>query len=89
MLFRSVPAYTLAVRELFPARGAGWRIGVVFLFGTGGMALGGWLGGWLFDLMGHYQFAFFAGVIFNLANLSIICYLIWLAGVKKPAYAEA
>ncbi len=84
-----VPAYTLAVRELFPARGAGWRIGVVFLFGTGGMALGGWLGGWLFDLVGHYQFSFFTGVIFNLANLSIICYLIWLAGVKKPAYEEA
>ncbi len=77
-----VPAYTLAVRELFPAREAGWRIGVIFLCGMSGMALGGWLGGWIFDLTGHYQYAFVTGVIFNLANLSIICWLLWMAGMR-------
>jgi len=75
-----VPAYTLAVRELFPAREAGWRIGIIFMCGTTGMALGGWLGGWIFDLTGHYQWAFVTGVVFNLANLSIICFLLWLTG---------
>ncbi|NKB58397.1 MAG: MFS transporter [Alphaproteobacteria bacterium] len=83
-----VPAYTLAIRELFPAREAGWRIGVIFLCGMSGMALGGWLGGWIFDLMGHYQFAFVTGVFFNLANLSIICFLLWLAG-GRAAHAVA
>ena len=77
-----VPAYTLAIRELFPAREAGWRIGVIFLCGMSGMALGGWLGGWIFDLMGHYQYAFVTGVAFNLANLSIICFLLWIAGSR-------
>ncbi len=77
-----VPGYTLAVRELFPAREAGWRIGVIFLCGTSGMALGGWLGGFIFDLTGHYQYAFVAGVVFNLANLSIVCFLLWLAGAR-------
>jgi MFS family permease len=83
-----VPAYTLAVRELFPAREAGWRIGVIFLCGMGGMALGGWLGGWIFDLTGHYQWAFVTGVVFNLANLSIICFLLWLTGARSlmPAF---
>ena len=84
-----VPAYTLAVRELFPAREAGWRIGVIFMCGTTGMALGGWLGGWIFDLTGHYQWAFVTGVIFNLGNLSIICFLLWLAGRRPLASATA
>ena len=84
-----VPAYTLAVRELFPAREAGWRIGVIFMCGTTGMALGGWLGGWIFDLTGHYQWAFATGVIFNLGNLSIICFLLWLAGRRPLAGATA
>jgi MFS family permease len=84
-----VPAYTLAVRELFPAREAGWRIGVIFMCGTSGMALGGWLGGWIFDLTGHYQYAFTTGVFFNLVNLSIVCFLLWLAGSRPMATATA
>lgn len=82
-----VPAYTLAVRELFPAREAGWRIGVIFLCGTSGMALGGWLGGYIFDLTGHYYYAFVTGVLFNLVNLSIICFLLWLAGARNTSNA--
>jgi MFS family permease len=82
-----VPAYTLAVRELFLAREAGWRIGVIFLCGTSGMALGGWLGGYIFDLTGHYYYAFVTGVLFNLVNLSIICFLLWLAGTRNTANA--
>ena len=84
-----VPAYTLAVRELFPARVAGWRIGVIFMCGTSGMALGGWLGGVIFDFTGHYQYAFTTGVVFNLMNLSIICFLLWLAGARPMATAAA
>ena len=57
-----VPCYAIIVRELFPLRQVGWRIGIVFLFGTIGMALGGWLGGQIFDLTGSYHSAFLVGV---------------------------
>jgi MFS family permease len=72
-----VPSYALAVRELFPAAEAGWRIGVVFLGGTIGMALGGWLGGAIFDLTGAYHAAFLTGFVFNLANLVLVVQLVW------------
>lgn len=84
-----VPAYALAVRELFPDSEAGWRIGVVFLFGTVGMALGGWLGGWVFDLTGTYQIAFMTGVFFNLVNLMVIGALIWQEGASTRTQAAS
>ncbi|HET6520962.1 MAG TPA: MFS transporter, partial [Geminicoccaceae bacterium] len=67
-----VPAYALIVRELFPSAEAGWRIATVFFFGTIGMALGGWLGGLIFDLAGGYRLAFLVGVGFNLTNLALV-----------------
>jgi len=67
-----VPSYALIVRELFPAGQAGWRIGAVILFGSIGMALGGWLGGHIFDLTGSYRNAFLVGVAFNLGNLALV-----------------
>lgn len=82
-----VPAYALAVRELFPARDTGWRMGVVFLFGTVGMALGGFLGGWIFDLAGHYHMAFLVGITFNVVNLIAIITLLWLKGARIGALA--
>jgi len=84
-----VPAYALAVRELFPARDAGWRMGVVFLFGTVGMALGGFLGGWIFDLAGHYHMAFLVGVVFNVTNLMAILTALWLKGPRFGNLAAA
>jgi predicted MFS family arabinose efflux permease len=47
-------------------------MGAVFLGGLGGMALGGWLGGYIYDLTASYQMAFLIGVLFNLANLVIV-----------------
>ncbi|HEX5795558.1 MAG TPA: MFS transporter [Geminicoccaceae bacterium] len=67
-----VPCYALIVRELFPAGQAGWRIGAVILFGSIGMALGGWLGGQIFDLTGSYRSAFLVGGAFNLGNLALV-----------------
>jgi len=67
-----VPSYALIVRELFPASHAGRRIATVILFGTIGMALGGWLGGHIFDLTGSYRNAFLVGVAFNLGNLALV-----------------
>jgi MFS family permease len=71
-----VPCYALIVRELFPAAQAGRRIGWIVLFGTIGMALGGWLGGQIFDLTGSYRSAFLVGVAFNLGNLVLVATLL-------------
>ncbi len=53
-----VPSYAIIVREIFPERGAAWRMAIVFLGGTLGMAIGGSLGGYLFDTTGSYSYAF-------------------------------
>src|ERR1700709_2762656 len=48
-----IPAYVLAVRELFPASEASWRIPTVLLFTGGGMAVGSWIAGLLYDHFGY------------------------------------
>jgi MFS family permease len=64
-----VPAYVLAIRELFPASQASWRIPALLLCSGAGMAWGGWLAGAIYDYIGFYAAAFAAGIVFNLANL--------------------
>lgn len=71
-----IPAYVLAVRELFPASEAGWRIPAVLLFSGSGMAAGGWLAGLLYDRFGFYAPAFGAGVAFNIFNLIVVATLV-------------
>jgi predicted MFS family arabinose efflux permease len=63
-----IPAYVLAVRELFPASEASWRVPSVLLFSGSGMAFGGWLAGAIYDYAGYYAIAFAAGIVFNVAN---------------------
>ena len=55
---------------------AGRRLGVILLFGTLGMALGGWFAGYLFDSTGRYRPAFVVGAAANVANLVIVLALI-------------
>ena len=68
--------YPVLVREYLPRAEAGRRLGVILLFGTLGMALGGWLAGYIFDSTGSYTPAFLAGAAFNVTNLIIILGLI-------------
>ena len=68
--------YPVIVRENFPPTQSGRRLGVVLLFGALGMALGGWLAGFIFDLSGSYPPAFLIGVGFNVLNLILIMALI-------------
>jgi MFS family permease len=82
-----VPCYAIIVRELFPIRQVGSRIGIVFLFGTIGMALGAWLGGQIFDLTGSYHPAFLVGVAFNLGNLALVGALLLRQGWRVPSPA--
>ncbi len=67
-----VPSYAMIVHEIFPPEQVGRRIGPVVLFGAVGMSLGGWVGGFVFDLYGDYQRAFAVGVAFNLGNLALV-----------------
>ena len=68
--------YPVLVREHLPRAEAGRRLGVILLFGTLGMALGGWLAGYIFDSTGGYTLAFLAGAAFNVTNLVIVAGLI-------------
>jgi hypothetical protein len=47
-----IPAYVLAVRELFPASEASWRVPTLLLFSGSGMAFGGWLAGAIYETDG-------------------------------------
>lgn len=71
-----IPAYVLALRELFPASEASWRIPTLLLFSGLGMASGGWLAGLLYDHFGYYAPAFATGVGANLLNMVILGLLV-------------
>jgi MFS family permease len=71
-----IPAYILAIRELFPAAEAYWRIPTFLLCSGIGMALGGWLAGALYDQFATYAIAFAAGVGANAVNLMIVGMLV-------------
>ncbi len=75
-----MPCYPIIVREHLPAPEVGRRTGIVILCAGGGMALGAWLGGAIFDVTGSYQMAFLIGAGFNLANLTIVASLILRTG---------
>ncbi len=71
-----LPLYPVIIREFLPAAEAGRRTGIVILCAGGGMALGAWIGGYVFDLTGSYDTAFLIGAAFNVGNLAIIASLI-------------
>lgn len=71
-----VPAYVLAIRELFPSAEASWRVPLQLFTSMTGMAFGGWFAGALYDSFGFYAPAFAAGALFNLANLAVIGFLL-------------
>ena len=75
-----VPMYAIIVREYFAPQEAGTRLGVILLATLGGMALGGWMSGVIFDLTGSYQAAFLNGLGWNLVNVSIVTWLLFRPG---------
>jgi MFS family permease len=81
-----VPAYAVIVREVFPAREVGMRVGVVLMSTLIGMAFGGWLSGVIFDLTGSYAAAFLNGVAWNAMNVVIVTTLLIRGGSgRRPA----
>jgi MFS family permease len=72
-----VPAYAIIVREHFDPKEAGARVGSVIMATLLGMALGGWMSGWVFDMTGSYHAAFLNGIAWNFLNLCIASWLFW------------
>jgi MFS family permease len=81
-----IPANVLAIRELFPASEASWRIPTLLLSSGTGMGTGVWLAGVLYDSFGYYGPAFGAGVMLNALNFAIIGLLVWRR-TMRPATA--
>jgi len=71
-----IPGYVLAIRDLFPASEAGWRIPMVLFPGSLGMAAGGWIAGAMYDVFGYYGPGFAIGVLANVINLMLIATLV-------------
>jgi MFS family permease len=77
-----IPAYVLAIRELYPMNEAHWRVPALLLLTGSGMGTGGWLAGYLYDIYGYYTPAFATGVAFNVANIAILFMLL----VRQRSY---
>ncbi|WP_157014813.1 MFS transporter [Mesorhizobium xinjiangense] len=83
-----VPSYAMIVREYLPPREAGQRIGIVIMATIVGMAFGGWLSGWIYDLTGSYRAAFINGIAWNVMNVSVMVFLLLRTRAKRPAMAD-
>ena len=84
-----IPSYGVIVREYFPPKEAGARMGLAISITIIGMAGGGWLGGKLFDVTGSYQAAFINGIAFNLLNGCIVWWLLSRQNRRLPASVTA
>ncbi|MBS0640131.1 MAG: MFS transporter [Proteobacteria bacterium] len=71
-----IPAYSVAIRDLFPSRDASWRIPTVLFTAMSGMAFGSWFAGRIYDMYLSYTYAFGLGVAFNLVNVALIGFLV-------------
>jgi MFS family permease len=80
-----IPAYVLTIREYYPLSEAHWRVPSLLLLSGSGMATGGWLAGFLYDMHGYYAPAWATGVAFNVANMALLFMLL----VRQRAYAPA
>jgi MFS family permease len=79
-----IPSYGVIVREYFPPKEAGARMGIAISATIIGMAAGGWMGGALFDLTGSYHAAFLNGVAFNVLNGAIAWWLLTRQNRRLP-----
>ncbi|MFV1497220.1 MFS transporter [Phaeobacter sp. JH20_02] len=84
-----VPSYALVVREYMPPEEAGTRVGFVMMMTILGMALGGWMSGWIYDVSGSYQLAFVNGILWNGLNIAIMVLLLMRSRPARPRMQPA
>jgi MFS family permease len=75
-----VPSYALIMRENSRPQEAGMRVGIAVSVTLIGMALGGWMGGVLFDSTGSYRAAFINGIAWNVVTVLIGWWLLTRQG---------
>jgi MFS family permease len=78
-----VPMYAVICREFLPPREAGARIGLVVSSTMFGMAFGGYVSGFIYDLSHSYGLAFMNGLLWNGINLIIVGWLFWKQGQSQ------
>jgi len=84
-----VPSYALVVREYMAPQEAGARVGFVLMMTILGMALGGWMSGWIYDVTGSYQMAFLNGIVWNGMNIAIMVMLLMRSRPRAPKVVVA
>jgi MFS family permease len=62
----------VCVREMIPPERGGLSLGITSLFAMIGMGLGGYQGGFFFDLTGNYTYSFVNAALAGVVNLIII-----------------
>jgi MFS family permease len=75
------------VRALTPAQRRGSAMGIIGMFGWFGHAIGGYLGGLLYDLTGAHDAAYAVAAVAGFLNLIVVSTL--LRGTRRPALAAA
>jgi hypothetical protein len=66
---------------------AGVRTGTVLMATLFGMALGGWMPGWISDATGSYRAAFANGIAWNMVTTGIALFLLYRARRWVPREA--
>ena len=82
-----VPSYAVVVREYMPSEEAGRRVGFVLMMTILGMAIGGWMSGWIYDLTGDYGMAFINGIAWNILNIAIMLVILMRTRTRVAAPA--
>lgn len=82
-----VPSYAVVVREYMPSEEAGRRVGLVLMMTILGMALGGWMSGWIYDMTGNYRLAFLNGIAWNFLNIAIMLLILMRTRTRAAALA--
>jgi MFS family permease len=77
----------VCVRELTPLSRRASALGIVTLFGWLGHGIGGYQGGYFFDLHGDYTFAYANAALAGIINLVIVGALFFTIARRKAAYA--
>lgn len=81
-----IPSYGVIVREYFPPREAGLRMGITVSSTVVGMAFGGWLAGALVDMTGSYQLSIINAFAWNVVN-GIMIWLLLIRQNRRLVYA--
>ncbi|KAJ55993.1 MFS transporter [Actibacterium mucosum KCTC 23349] len=84
-----VPGYAIIIREYMPAREAGARVGFVMMMTVLGMALGGWMSGWIYDITGSYSAAFLNGIAWNGLNILIVLFVLMRSRARPTGAVPA